>query len=135
MAGKEFTSADEGAIREFERAMREEGWAEFVTLSRELDGWASLAREVNEYRYTIDDYTNDLYARNYLERALNDLPTSFSEALRGQVHEVDDRFREATEPDHSRRLGHYHRIDESSGWWWRRIPRDGPLAQYLHENG
>lgn len=28
-------------------------------------------------------------------------------------------------------IGEFHRIVDRSGWWWRRRPRSGPLADYL----
>ena len=50
-----------------EAALRGDGWADQTSLSRELRAWARLAEEINAYTGTINDYTNDLCSRDYLE--------------------------------------------------------------------
>ena len=58
---------DEDEVQRIEAVLHDEGWADHTSLARELRGWARLAEEVNAYTGTVDDYTNDLCSRDYLE--------------------------------------------------------------------
>ena len=80
---------------------------------------------------TVDDFTNDLSSRDYLELALRRLPVPAREWLSESVAPLDDRFRDATVKDDRGLLGRFFRIDQESPWWWHRIPRVGPLADFL----
>src|SRR5690349_15802528 len=95
--GSDFNVADQGPVRSFEEAMRREGWAAHVTVAGSRDVWRQLAAGINTYKLTIDDYTNDLYARNYLQRAVRDLPAPLNDSLSRQVDELDRLFRANTE--------------------------------------
>jgi hypothetical protein len=125
------SDAEGQEISAFEKEQREAGWAEHVTLTRATANWRELATGLNDYRHSIDDYTNDLYAREYLELALK----RFAEPLRGRVRACvdasDHAFRSASEPDEEGFLGQFHRIDDLRSWWWHRIPASGPLSDYL----
>ena len=107
-------------------------WADFVTLSRAQALWSRTASKARDYGATVDDYTNDLTGRDYIERALEDLPEPWRSELRAAIAPADQAFREATEYDKRSLLASYFRIDDGSGWWWRRIPKTGPLATYLN---
>jgi hypothetical protein len=80
---------------------------------------------------TVDDYTNDLCSRDYLELAVNRLPSDISEPLSDRVATLDREFRNGTVADDQGVLRRFFRIEPCSGWWWRRIPSAGPLADYL----
>ena len=93
----------------------------------------NLAAEVNAYTFTIDDYTNDLCSRDYLAEAMSLASPGLRPVLAEDVSAADDRFRERTSEDLEAAIGHFYRIDLKDGWWWRRRPRPGPLAQYLSD--
>jgi uncharacterized membrane protein len=122
-------------VQRIEAALRDEGWADHVGLARELRAWARLSEEVNTYRATVDDYTNDLCSRDYLaefaSRASSDLRTT----IEHHVAPADEKFHESTVEDADGRLGRYFRIQREDGWWWHRQPASGPLADYLAEDG
>jgi hypothetical protein len=80
---------------------------------------------------TVDDYTNDLRSRDYLELAIARLPADVRGSVSALVADADKRFRESTIDDGDGTLGRFFRIDAASNWWWRRIPRSGPLGAYL----
>jgi hypothetical protein len=90
---------DEDEVQRIEAALHGEGWADHVTLARELRVWARLSAEVNRCTATVDDYTNDLCSRDYLAefaaRASSDLRT----AIEGQVGQADEKFRKSTTED------------------------------------
>ncbi|WP_404352349.1 hypothetical protein LG324_05390 [Phycicoccus jejuensis] len=121
--------ADE--VRNIESDMRAAGWAGHKGLDRELRSWNQLAAEVNTYEATVDDYTNDLCSRDYLA----DFASRASKDLRVQVQVhiagADATFRAATIDDAEGLLGKYYRIELKDGWWWRRKPSSGPLAEWL----
>jgi hypothetical protein len=100
-------------------------------VSRELGNWRRLGDEACDYSMTGDDYTNDLGSRDYLELAIARLTGDVGESLSALLAEADKRFREFTIDDGDGTLGRFFRIDAASNWWWRRIPRSGPLAAYL----
>jgi len=62
-SGLSVSETERQEIAAFEKELREAGWAEHATLLRELANWRQLAMGLNDYRFTIDDYTNDLYSR------------------------------------------------------------------------
>jgi hypothetical protein len=79
---------------------------------------------------TVDDYTNDLCSRDYLELVVRRLPPDISKPLSHLVASLDDKFREGTTEDDEGLLGRFFRIDPASSWWWQRIPSAGPLAEF-----
>jgi hypothetical protein len=52
-----------------EEKLREAGWAAHCNIAREQQVWTRLGAEANRYDATVDDYTNDLCSRDYLELA------------------------------------------------------------------
>jgi hypothetical protein len=129
--GFELSNDEHAALVAFEAQLHREGWAEFVSVARALNGWDELSRTLNRYEATIDDYTNDLYDREVLDLALKSLPAQLREKLAAAIDPIDERFRQASVADTDHQLGRFHRIDDMPGWWWRRIPSEGPLADYL----
>lgn len=117
-----------------EASLRGEGWAAHTSLEREIDTWANLASDVASYRMTIDDYTNDLCSRDYLETFLSRATPQLRRFIETAVAQADERFRESSVEDAEGLVGRYYRIDDGDGWWWRRRPPTGPLADYLAEH-
>jgi len=123
--------ADEDEVQRIEEALRDDGWADHASLNRELRAWARLSEEVNTYTATVDDYTNDLCSRDYLAAVAVRASNGLRSAIDEQVASTDESFRRATVEDTDGRLGRYYRIERKDGWWWRRRPSSGPLADYL----
>jgi len=91
--------------------------ADTVTVDDLLMRWSVLIGEVERgYKLTAYDYTNDLSARDRLEK----LSTLLSPELRGKLMNVlaplDERFVSATETT-------THPLSDHPHMWWRRIPR------------
>ena len=118
-------------VQRLQVALRVEGWADFVTLDRELRVWKRLAEAVNTYTATVDDYTNDLCSRDYLAALTARASARLQRSLGQLVVPIDELFRTATADDADGRLGRYYRIELNDGWWWNRRPSSGPLAHYL----
>lgn len=92
--------------------------------------WESFVESVETgYEDSVDEYTNDLSARDVLE-GVPTTGTSWA-SLRRQLTALDTRFEAATVPDNQARLAEFFTI--GPGWWWRRLPRKvgGSLAATL----
>lgn len=104
-----------------------------MTTDRELRTWSRRADELNDYRGTIDDYTNDLCSRDALNAIVERCPPNLAERLSSAVHTTDMRFQRPSTPDPEGRIGRFYRITDTDGWRRRRDPQRGPLADYLKE--
>ncbi len=113
--------------------LRAKGWARHVTVDWLLREWQTLSVSVDRYIHTIDDYTNDLTGRDALEIVLMECPEPLRSELEVLIGRADSEFVARTKEDSGCTLGRYFRIDDSSGWWWKRRPATGPLADYLTE--
>lgn len=111
--------------------LHDAGWSSQVTVERLLQEWEQLAGEVGDYVATIDDYTNDLTARDALDRILLWASDAFKPVLAKRIAAADERFRTATSDDEGLAVGRYFTIERHPGWWWRRRPTTGPLSTYL----
>lgn len=118
-------------VAELTRRLHAGGWASHVTVDELLQSWEQLASEVNDYVMTIDDYTNDLTAREALAQVLTWASESLGPVLDARIAAADERFRSETQEDGGRAVGRFFRINARSGWWWRRRPASGPLGAYL----
>jgi hypothetical protein len=126
-----FDSREKVALSAIDQALHANGWANHVSVERELSLWRDLSLEVDRYTASIDDYTHDLTARDVLEIALKVSQGALLNKLRSHVQYSDEQFLARTEDDQGRAVGRYYRIDASDGWWRRRKPTRGPLADYL----
>jgi hypothetical protein len=81
------------------------------------------------YDDVIDEYTNDLTVRGILEDFIQQAPSDLAERMRALLEPIDARFRAATRPDEQETVLRFYRADD--GWWWRRVPVEGELADYL----
>ena len=57
-------------MAELTRRLHAAGWASHVTVDDLLQAWEQLAGEADDYVMTIDDYTNDLTARDAVAQVL-----------------------------------------------------------------
>ncbi len=126
---------DADEVERLEAALRESGWADHTSISRELRAWCLLSEEVSTYAATVDDYTNDLSSRDYLAQAIAEAAPELRREIDDQLAAADERFRASTVEDDEGRLGRYFAIRPDDGWWWRRRPSTGPLADYLARDG
>ena len=130
-AANSFDAAESAELDDIGCQMRSEGWADHVTVLRLLADWESLAKSVDRHPLTIDDYTNDLCSRDGLDLALRRASPSVRAKLQSCVDQADREFTFRTGEDAGSALGRYYRLDARSGWWWKRRPVAGPLADYL----
>ena len=127
-----FDASEQTILDGIDRRLRAQGWAKHVTVDWLLREWQALSVSVDQYRPTIDDYTNDLTGRDGLEIVLTECDEPLRAKLMILIEKADSEFLARTQDDSGSALGRYYRIDESSGWWWKRIPAAGPLAEYLN---
>jgi hypothetical protein len=126
---------DEQAAGEF---LHQRGWRKAFTVQEMVDKWAWLVAKVESgYRDLVDEYTNDLYSRNWLHEAWPILPDRAIVPWTPQLRALDERFRAATIFDDGIALSQYHQIssfDPEDMWWWRRRPRllVGDFGRALH---
>jgi len=119
------------ALDEIGHRLRARGWAAHVTVARLLRDWQRLSISVDQYKMTIDDYTNDLTARDALEIILTECRGPLGAKLRLLIEEIDNGFLARTQEDVGHALERYFQSDRSAGWWWKRRPGAGPLADFL----
>ena len=74
------------------------------------------------------DFVAALVVRDALAKGITRLEGELRQAVEPAVASVDQRFRAFTEPDED---GCIKRVDgrssEGRGWWWARVPRQGPI--------
>jgi hypothetical protein len=123
---------DYASIDRAESALRAQGWTSRLTLSSALGAWKVLIDEVGAgYQWSIDEYTNDLTVRDWLDQAWPLLSQRVRDARDPELAALDQRWRAATVDDGGAMVGRYFCVDASSGWWWRRRPRviEGEFAE------
>jgi hypothetical protein len=82
--------------------------------------------------WTEYDLVAALFQRDFLKMALDRLPAQLRERLRLIVDATDEQFRSYTVDDPSGRIGQVGGVDLAGrGWWWRRVPETGPIAEDL----
>jgi hypothetical protein len=126
-----WNEAERAVLDSIGASLQSRGWAKFITVERLIRDWQRVARRAGDYQDTVDDYTNDLTARDGLAIVLSECPSPLRERLRPLIDDADNCFRDGTIDDQEGRLSRFFRIDHDSGWWWKRRPRVGPLADYL----
>ncbi|WP_343713668.1 hypothetical protein [Inquilinus sp.] len=131
----DFSFSEQTILDEIERNLHAHGWATHVTVVRLLQGWQSLSLSLDLYTGTIDDYTNDLTGRDALAIVLAECPEPLHSKLKNLVDNFDGEFAARTQDDTECLLIRYFRIEETAGWWWKRRPAAGPLAEYLTFTG
>ena len=109
------------------------GSARFRTIEEELDGWRDLARDVEDFWGTIDDYINELGIRDRIARYLRRSGGHLRAWLVRQVDEIDETFRANTFLDTSDLM--WGGVDDPDQWWSRRVPKDASLANQVRKIG
>jgi hypothetical protein len=110
-------SDDYQSVLDAGRRLHEAGWREAWTVNDRLDAWRQLVDHVEQghYTMTVDDYTNDLAVREWLDLARPLLTESVRQRVDQELAPLDARFREATfEPS--------RRLPGGSDRWWCRLP-------------
>jgi hypothetical protein len=78
------------------------------------------------------DLAGALFARDRLESGLRTLPVALQERMQGCIDVADDLYRSFTVADSGRRMSRIAQIEPTGmGWWWFRVPGDGPIAEDL----
>lgn len=127
----DFDTSERAALDRIGEQLRAAGWAQHVSVPRLLKTWIAVSWEVDSYTLTIDDYTNDLCARDGLEIALSAADVGLRTKLLAIVSQADRAFIARTVDDEGVAVGRHYRLQATSDWWWRRRPTAGPLADYL----
>lgn len=111
----DFDAFEQAALDRVGDQLRARGWAQHVTIPRLLKTWHAVSRGVDSYRLTIDDYTNDLCARDGLEIALSEADVSLKAKPLSIVSEADRAFMARTAHDEGVALQRYYRLHAASG--------------------
>lgn len=110
------TADDYASVLAAFEAMEKAGWRP-TTLNSQMEAWAELVSEVETgYGMTIDDYTNDLSVRKWLEQVRALVTEPIADSIAERLAPLDQRFLDATVvPPH-------HMPGAGDGWWYR-LPR------------
>jgi hypothetical protein len=108
---------DYHSVLEAGRRLHEAGWREVYSVNGQIDRWRQLVDQVEQgaYTMTIDDYTNDLAVREWLERARPMLTQAVRQRVDSELDPLDETFRGATFQPIGRLPGCPDR-------WWCRLP-------------
>ncbi|TQF03750.1 hypothetical protein E6W39_17820 [Kitasatospora acidiphila] len=118
--------------------LHQRGWRKAFTVAEMVDKWAWLVGEVERgYDDSIEEYTNDLYCRNWLHEAWLLLDDHTVLIWTSRIKQLDSRFLAATVHDDGLALDRFHGIPHPDLWWWRRHPRTltGDLGRSLRSAG
>lgn len=128
-------SRDEAAVGQL---LHQRGWRTAFTVAERVDKWAWLVGSVEGgYTDSVDEYTNDLYCRNWLHEAWLLLDDHTVLLWSSRIKELDVRFIAATIEDDGQSLEQFHHVSDIDMWWWRRHPRilTGDLGRSLRSAG
>ncbi|MCX5202939.1 hypothetical protein OG897_15960 [Streptomyces sp. NBC_00237] len=104
--------------------LHQRGWRTEFTVAERVSTRAELTSLVEHgYGDTIDEYTNNLYCRNWLHEAWILLDDHIVQLWTPRIKAVDDQFRATTVADDGQALGKFHKPPHPDLWWWRRHPR------------
>ncbi|MFB6812875.1 hypothetical protein [Streptomyces sp. NPDC056387] len=118
--------------------LRRRGWRAAYTVAERVHAWAALVSDIEcGYDDDIDEYTNDLYCRNWLHEAWLLLDEHVVQLWTPRIRALDDRYTAATVDDDGQALDQFHRLPGPDLWWWRRHPRilTGELGRSLRSAG
>lgn len=101
--------------------LHQRGWRKEFTVAEMVDKWAWLVGKVEVgYGNIVDEYTNDLYSRNWLHEAWPLVTDRGIAIWTPQIKGLDDRFRAATVFDDGQALSKFHwvsRFDPNDMLW------------------
>jgi hypothetical protein len=86
----------------FSAEARRLGWVRIDTYDKALRAWSDLVEQCRQgYAFGLDEYDNDLGARDLLQLVFGDPAGAADETAqaRARVREVDERFRALLRPD------------------------------------
>ncbi|GAA2522527.1 hypothetical protein [Pilimelia columellifera] len=118
--------------------LQQRGWRAAFTVEERAEAWSWLVTEVEKgYHDEVDEYTSDLYCRNWLHEAWLLLDDQVVLRWTDRIRNLDNRFRAATINDDGYVLSQFHYFDDPDLWWWRRYPRIlvGELGRQLRSAG
>ena len=110
---------EEKRIRIFLKQLSKEGKArDDLTFDILITDWSNFVKEVKSgYTLTIDDYTNDLCARDIL----GEISAFVEEPTRTKINKIlvplDEQFKKATH-----KIGQPLFSSRTDLWWWYQIP-------------
>ena len=127
-------------VRDF---LRERGCGEHVIeggLEGLVESWEKTVREVEEgYSLTLDDYLNDLDARQLIAEALGVARDDQRAMINARLTRADDKMRSLTEPTEvclwGDEIAHEERWTADENWWYfaRPIKADSELLAEIDE--
>jgi len=130
-----FTAAELTAIQEASWVSEFGHKSDALTLTV---GWANHVDKLDKDRrlpwedhsvWTEHDLEAALRIRDRLAQALSRLPAPVAERLSEVVSEADESFRDFTADDTGARMARIAHVELAGrGWWWFRVPVDGPVA-------
>ena len=86
--------------------------------------WRAFIDRINRgYELTIYDYTNDLSARDILQRFIDSLPANFAQRALEYIQPDDESFRKVTQETRLALIG-TESSSEKLAWWWHRLPKN-----------
>ncbi len=91
--------------------------------------WRELANHVAHYGDSIDEYTNDVSVRDWIDRVAGLCEEGVRMKIASMLQDSDKVFEQHTVLDSERWIARYYKYGD--GWWWRRRPRSGRLAEWL----
>src|SRR5579862_2253670 len=128
------SGSEQNTLDEIGAQLRARGWADHVTVPYLIRQWDRLSACIDRYTLTVDEYTNDLTSRDGLEIVVAECDEPLRSKLDLYVMHADREFLARTRDDIEGFVGRYFRIEETDGWWWRRTPSAGPLADFLAQS-
>jgi hypothetical protein len=93
-----------------------EGWADHVSVERLIRDWQQLAGEVSDYPLTIDDYTNDVTARDALDLVLKSDSDRTRQVIGRSVLEAGETFNASIVDDGGLAVSRYCVPQSSLSW-------------------
>jgi hypothetical protein len=109
----QLSGEDYDSIHAAVRTVTERGWRS-GTLNEHVDQWRTLVASVAVgYTMTIDDYTNDLAVREWLDQVRPMLTERVRRSLDERLSPLDEQFRGATQETAR------HMPGAGSHWWYR----------------
>lgn len=89
--------------------------------------WESIAKSVDHYDLTLDDWLNDMDLRDVIAGALDAAGEGDRARVSGRLERADDLFRQGTVvtgPLWGKALAASHSHDPVHTWWYFRRPRN-----------
>lgn len=123
-----FTVEERASLEALALQTSAEGWAPPVSVAGLLVEWSGLARDVGGSSLTASHYANALFARDALQSVLEQCPIELQKKLEQVLARFDGEFKRGTIEDAPGTVP----ANGKEGWWWKRKPRLGLLAESLN---